>query len=150
MGLISQRVKAIAEAITDVTYFRLSTTQKAEFELSRKALRGKTAIVYADNPDIPIDQNPITITENFPVRVLFLQLQDEPDETEIDLLLDSTKSVAFEFYRKFRDEPFFNIEDVSEVVLSSGQLSYQLGVEYLSGHELTFVMALETCLDSKF
>ena len=149
MGLISQRIEAISNGLTDVKYFRLSTTQKAEFELSRTALSGLTAIIYGDLPEIPITQNPLTITEEYPVKMWFLQLQPEPDDSDIDTLLDATKVLAFEFFKEFRKEPFFNIEDVEGITLNAVP-TFQLGAEYFSGWELTFVMAIESCLDPQY
>lgn len=151
MGLISQTIKGIAEAIPNTVYFRLSTTQKAEFELSRKALKNKTAIIYGDLPDIPITQNPITISEAYPIKIWFLKLQPEPDTIEIDELLDELKVIAYDFYREFfNDTQSFNNWELTTAIVLSATPTYQIGAEYFSGWQLSITLSIESCLDPTF
>ena len=147
MGLVASTIESIATAIPDTVYLRLSDAQKAEFEVSRTALAGKTAILYANNPDIAITQNPVTISEAYPVQIWFLQLQPNPDDVNIDTVLDACKYVAFDFYTEFRKEantPWNNWEETTAIQLNNTS-AYQIGNEYLSGWELTFTLSLESC-----
>ena len=143
MGLIAQSIRSIAEAIPETEYFQVSDTQKAEFELSRKDLRGKTAIVYNDLPDIPITQNPGTITENYPIEILFIGLQ-LPDEVSAEEILDITKAVWATFYNQFKLLEFINLELSADLAINAGA-AYRLGTETFTGWQFLMTLSLEGC-----
>jgi hypothetical protein len=152
MGLVSQTVQQVASAITNTEYLRLSEVQKTEFEISRVNLSGKTAIIYANLPDIPITQNPLTISEDYPVEIWFLQLQKNPDDVDVDYILDNTKAVAYEFYKEFRKfaNTSFNNWELTEGIALNATAAYQIGNEYLTGWQLTMTLSIENCLDPSY
>jgi len=153
MGLVSDisaLVKSTAEALTDVVYFRLSDVQKVEFELSRVALAGKTAIIYSNLPDIPITQNPVTITESYPIQIWFVQLMDEADEVDVDGIIDTTHDKCLDFYNDFRQTQKigtsgFNLELTDGIQINSSA-AFRLGNESFAGVEFLINLSIEKYL----
>jgi len=144
MGLVAQTIKTIAEAIPNTVFLQLSDTQKVEFELSKIALAGKTAIVYNNLPSIPIDQNALNITENYPIEVWFLGLQSNFDDVDIETLLDTTRAVWAIFYNGLKVETFINLELSEGIELNAGT-TYRVGAESLSGWQFLMNLSLESC-----
>jgi len=144
MGLVAQTIKTIAEAIPNTVFLQLSDTQKVEFELSKVNLAGKTAIVYNNLPSIPIDQNALNITENYPIEVWFLGLQSNFDDVDIETLLDTTKAVWAIFYNDLKIESFINLELSEGIELNAGT-TYRVGAESLSGWQFLMNLSLESC-----
>jgi len=144
MGLVAQTIKTIAEAIPNTVFLQLSDTQKIEFELSKINLGTKTAIVYNNLPSIPIDQNALNITENYPIEVWFVGQQSNFDDVEIEALLDTTKAVWAIFYNDLKVESFINLELSEGMELNAGA-AYRVGTEALSGWQFLMTLSLESC-----
>jgi hypothetical protein len=144
MGLVATAIKTIAEAIPNTEYLQVSDTQKAEFELSKIALAGKTAILYNNLPNIPIDQNALNITENYPIEIWFLGLDSNFDDVDIETLLDSTKAIWAIFYNDLKIESFINLELSEGIELNAGA-AYRIGAESFSGWQFLMTLSLESC-----
>ena len=134
MSLTSE-IKAIIATLNPATlYLRAATLNEANVELPRIDLVSAIAI-HADLPAITQEQGLVNISELTAVNILFLQKNNSNDDTgeEIDVILESTKILANQFFDKLSRSQLLNPTEVMEAPTLEAVPMREFSDEILSG-----------------